>query len=257
MPVNAMILCGAANNGALRHSDPAANEALITIAGRPMVQYVIDGLRQSSRVGRIVLVGPPEELRPRVQGTNLEFVPSQDHIIQNIVAAAKVLPPDEGALICSCDIPFISGRIIDGLLDLFAQQDADLYYPIIERPRMDGLFPGTRRTYVHLREGTFTGGNIFLVNPRVVEATAPKAMRFLDYRKNPVKLAGLLGWKFVFRLFMKALTLRELETKVSSLWGVRGAVVICPYPEVGLDVDKPSDLQLARTTLARTDTITG
>lgn len=249
MRVNAIVLCGAPNTGALREADPAPNEALIPIAGRPMVQYVIDGLRQSGRVDRILLVAPPNMLEPHVHGPQLEFVPARGHIIDNVMAAVERLPVSDKVLIASCDIPLITGAIVNGWLDMCAVREADLYYPIVERSVADAYFPGVKRTYVTLREGTFTGGNLFLVNPAMVPVCAPRVRRFLDYRKSPVKLAGLLGWMFIFRLLTKNLRLAELEAKVSQVWGLRGAVLVCPYPEVGIDVDKPSDLQLARAAL--------
>lgn len=250
MRVNAIVLCGAPNTGALRESDPAPNEALIPIAGRPMVQFVIDGLRESGRVGRILLVAPPGVLEPHLHGEDLEFVPARGHMVDNVLAAVERLPLDEKVLIASCDIPLINGQIVSGWIDLCARREADLYYPVVERSVADDRFPGVRRTYVTLKEGTFTGGNLFLANPAMVAPCAPRVRRFMDYRKSPIKLAGLLGWTFIFRLLTKSLRLLELEAKVSQVWGLHGAVVVCPYPEVGIDVDKPSDLQLARTALS-------
>jgi NDP-sugar pyrophosphorylase family protein len=250
MAVNVILLAGAANTGPLREVSPATNEALIDIGGKPMIQYVIDGLRQSKYVKRIVIVAPPGELEPHVKGENLEFVPSAGHIVDNILAAARVLPRDQQILIATCDIPLINGEIIDGLIDLCRKKPADLYYPIVEKSVGERKYPVVKRTYVHLREGTFTGGNLFLVNPEIIERTAPKVRRFLDYRKNPLRMVMLLGISFLFRyLVLRNLNLKELEEKVSQMWGLKGAVVICPWPEVGIDVDKPSDLQLARAVL--------
>lgn len=250
MRVNAIVLCGAPNTGPLKEADPAPNEALIPIAGRPMVQFVIDGLRQSGRVGRILLVAPPGVLEPHVQGEDLEFVPARGHIVDNVQAGVERLPMTEKVLIASCDIPFITGSIVNDWIESCSTRDADLYYPIVERAATDARFPGVKRTYVTLKEGTFTGGNIFMVNPRIVEPCSPRVRRFLDYRKSPLKLAGLLGWTFILRLLLKSLRLYQLEAKVSEVWGLRGAVIVCPHPEVGVDVDKPGDLRLARATLS-------
>lgn len=250
MAVNVILLAGAANNGPLKDVSPAINEALIDIGGKPMVQYVINGLRQSKEVNRILVVAPPGEIEPHVVGDNLEFVPSAGAIIDNIVAAARLLPMDEQILIATSDIPLITGEIIDGLITLCRQSSADLYYPIVEKSVGEQRFPVVKRTYVNLREGIFTGGNLFLLNPAVVENTAPRARKFLEFRKNPLKLVTLLGLTFLFRyLVLRNLTLKELERKVSQMWDLEGAVVICPYPEVGIDVDKPSDLTLVRAVL--------
>lgn len=249
MAVNAIVLCGAENSGPLRDVDPAPNEGLITIGGRPMVQYVLDGLRQSSRIGRILLVAPPDVVGPRVHGDGIELVPPTGHIIDNVMAAVRRLPGDQKVLIATSDIPLITGRVIDGFLDLCSAREADLYYPVVERSVAEAQYSGVRRTYVHLREGTFTGGNLFLANPAIADAVAPRIRAFLDQRKHPVRMAAILGWGFVLRLALRTLSLYELERKISELWGVRGAVIVCPYPEVGIDVDKPSDLELARVAL--------
>lgn len=250
MAVNVILLAGAANTGPLKDISPATNEALIEIGGKPMVQYVINGLRQSSEVHRIVVVAPPGELEPHITGQSLEFVPSAGNIVDNIVAAAKTLPTDTEILIATSDIPLITGEMVDGFITLCRQKPAELYYPIVEKSLGESKYPFVKRTYVHLREGVFTGGNLFLVDARVIERTAPRVRRFMENRKNPIKLAGLLGYSFLLRyLLLKNLRLYELEKKVSEMWGVKGAVIICPWPEIGIDVDKPSDLQLARAIL--------
>lgn len=250
MAVNVILLAGQANTGPLKDESPATNEALIEIGGKPMIQYVIDGLRQCPDIHRIVVVAPAGEIEPHVQGVDLEFVPSTGNIIDNIRVAGRVLPQGEQVLIATCDIPLINGEVISGFLNICrTRPGAELYYPVIEKAVGEAKYPVVRRTYVQLREGVFTGGNLFLVEPRIIEETAEKVRRFLDYRKNPLKMATLVGWTFLFKLVLKMLSLKEAEDKVSRLWGIKGAVVVCPYPEVGIDVDKPSDLQLARAVL--------
>lgn len=250
MAVNVILLAGQANNGPLKNESTAANEALIEIGGKPMIQYVIDGLRQSAQIGRIVIVAPPGEIEPQVKGQQLEFVASTGDIVDNIRAAGRVLPQTEQVLIATCDIPLINGEVIDGLLALCSvRPGAELYYPVVEKTIGEAKYPLVKRTYVHLKEGIFTGGNLFLVDPRIIEPTSDKVRRFLFYRKNPFKMATLVGLTFLFKLIFKMLSLGEAEAKVSRLWGISGAVIVCPYPEVGIDVDKPDDLQLARAVL--------
>lgn len=250
MAVNAILLAGAANTGPLKDVSPATNEALIEIGGKPMIQYVIDGLRQSSEVSRIVISAPPGEVEPYVHGEGLEFVASAGDIVDNVVQAARILPQDEQLLIATSDIPLITGDIVDGLIALCRQTPADVHYPIVERSIGEQKYPHVKRTYVTLQEGTFTGGNLFLLNPQVIPEAALKARKFFEYRKSPVKMAGLLGFSFMVRyLILKNLNLKDVEEKASRVLGVRGAVVLCPWPEVGIDVDKPSDLQLARAAL--------
>ena len=41
----------------------------------------------------------------------------------------------------------------------------------------------------------------------------------------------------------------EVEVRVEELIKLKGAGVVSLYPEIGIDVDKPSDLQFARAVL--------
>jgi hypothetical protein len=45
------------------------------------------------------------------------------------------------------------------------------------------------------------------------------------------------------------LSLENAEKAVSKMVGVKGTAIVSPYPEIGIDVDKYSDLELARKLL--------
>jgi molybdopterin-guanine dinucleotide biosynthesis protein A len=251
--VNVIVLAGQANRGALRAVSDAPNEALIPIGGKPMVQWVLDALHQAQKVGRILVVAPPGEVDPHVTGAKLEFVASRGNIVDNILAALALLPVHERTLIVSSDVPFITGQTIDNLIDLCQEREGDLYYPIVSRQVAEAQFPNMRRTYVSLREGEFTGGNIFLVNPDIADRVAADMKRFLEYRKKPFKMVALLGrllgwrgWALVWRYLTKSIRIQDMENTISRMWRIRGVAVICPWPEVGADVDKPEDLELAQ-----------
>ena len=51
----------------------------------------------------------------------------------------------------------------------------------------------------------------------------------------------------MFRL----LTLEKAETIVSKRLSIKGRVIVCPYAEVGMDVDKPHQLAIMRADLAK------
>ncbi|MDO9574882.1 MAG: hypothetical protein Q7I94_07815, partial [Candidatus Contubernalis sp.] len=106
-------------------------------------------------------------------------------------------------------------------------------------------YSGVVRTYVRLKEGSFTGGNIFLINSDVVEKTAKKAISFLALRKKPHRMALKLGLPFIVKFMLKKVTLKDAEKRASGIFGVKGRAVISPYAEIGFDVDKISDLHIA------------
>ncbi|HBG01879.1 MAG TPA: hypothetical protein DDW87_09955, partial [Firmicutes bacterium] len=60
MKVDAVILAGAPNDGQLKEVSSEKWEATIPIYGKPMVNYVIEALKNSSRIAKIVVVAPLE-----------------------------------------------------------------------------------------------------------------------------------------------------------------------------------------------------
>ena len=170
--------------------------------------------------------------------------------METIQIGMAALGHRDKVLVATADIPLLTAEAVNDFLAQCSGADADFYYPIISKEMNERRFPATRRTYVRLREGTFTGGNIFLVNPDIVTRSLAVANRIIENRKRPLTLCGILGWGFVLNFLTGRLRLREVEQRVSELLKLRGAVVHSPYPELGIDVDKPSDLELVRAAIA-------
>lgn len=247
--VNAVVLAGRRNEGVFREVSEVANEALLPIAGRPMLSYVLDAVCGAQQVGRVVVVGTPE-IEP-VLPEGVALVEAGDELIANVERGIAALEQSVPVAIVTSDIPLVTPAIIDGFVAECGRRPADLHYPAIAKELVEAAFPGVKRTYAKLREGTYTGGNIFLVHPRIVAATIGKLKSFVDARKSPAKMAGLLGPGFVVKMAMGALSAYEVEVKVGRMFGIRGVVVFTEYPEIGVDVDKLSDLELVGRVLAR------
>lgn len=246
MQVDAIVLAGAENDGKLRGASPSAHEALIEIDGRPMVEYVIAALRESGRVRRIVAVGPDPELGRAISGLGVHFVPCGQRMVENIRIGIQHLAPGRQVLIVTSDIPLLTGAALEDFLVRCEARRADIYYPVIRREVNEAKFPGVRRTYVRLRDGVFTGGNLVLLEPAIVERCHQVIERAVAMRKKPWQLSRLLGPKFIVKFICNQLTLSEIEERVEKILGFLGVAVVTPFPEIGIDVDKPSDLDLVR-----------
>lgn len=245
--VNALVLAGRANDGVFAAVSDARNEALIQIGDRTMLDYVLAALHDASSIGRCVVVGTPEVAAALPAG--VEFVPAGDDVIANVELGAARLGDTGQILVVTSDVPFITGPIVDRLLAQCAAKPAELYYPVIPRAAAEAKFPGVQRTYVKLREGTVTGGNLFLVSPAVIRSKADLVRAFVAARKNPAKMASVIGPSFALRYALGTLSAGELEVKIGSMLGVKGAVIFTDDAEIGVDVDKLSDLELAQRVL--------
>lgn len=249
--IDAILLAGAPNDGQLKEVSPALSEAMIEIAGRPMIDYVIEALRQSEYIGRIAVVAPPdvgEFLARDSSRQDAEFVAAGDNMLENILRGINYLSDERKVLIVTSDIPLLTTKAVDDFIRRCEakSQDADLYYPIVAKHINEAAYPGVQRTYVWLREGTFTGGNLALVTPKVLEQGRFVLEQTFALRKKPFQLARLFGFKFIFKLIFRRLSVSEVEEGAFRILGFRGTAVESPYPEIGFDVDKPSDLALVQ-----------
>lgn len=264
--VTAIVLAGRLNTGAFKDISPEPFEALIEIAGRPMVSCVVDALIAAPGVGRIIVVGPQAHLAGKL-GRGVEVVQHGTGLVENLGRglAAAGAGPDAAAgagaanagaanapfLILGSDIPLITADVIERLLEACRQVPAFFHYPIVERSICIERFPDVRRTFVRVRDGVFTGGNVFLVRREAAPRLLDLVGSFFAARKSPLRLAGLLGWRTVFRFLTRRAAIAELEGVFTRLAGVPCRAVIFPHPEIGIDVDKPKDLELVRAHFPR------
>ncbi len=229
-------------------------KALLDVAGKPMIQWVLDALAGSTRVGRIVVIGlfPDAGL---ICSRPIVYVPDQGSLLENIrsgVSRALELNPEaHHVLAVSSDIPGITSPMVDWVVDTAMQTDHDVYYHVIRREVMEARFPASRRSYVHLKDMQVCGGDINVMRSITVTGNDALWKRLIDARKSALKQAALLGYDTLILLMLRLLTLKSAEQIACKRLNIRGRAVECPYAEVGMDVDKPHQLEIMRSALAQ------
>lgn len=256
MQYDAIILAGGQSSGELKKIAPYDNEALIIIGNYPMIYYVYKALRNSSHVNRIVICGPVESLKSIfVKEENLYLVGGGENAMDsfaNGVELLKGMEISERLLILPSDIPFITTEAIDDFIKSSEEIGADFVYPLTSKEVNEAKYPGVRRTYARLKDGIFTGGNLFVITSAVIDQGMDMAKKLVERRKNPLAMARLFGPVLVWRLITRRLTIAAVEKRFFEIIGIKARAIISSYAEVGVDVDKPSDLELANRYLADT-----
>ena len=228
------------------------SKALIKINGKEMIRLVLDVYMQmKEHIRRLIIVGSVEALDFLKADYPVDILPESDSLIGNLLLAHRYLKSENYLLISSADTPLLSLAAVEDFIRQCRPFDKDFYYPIIRKEDSEKTFPGEKRTYIGLADGAFTGGNLFLVNPLAVEPSAPMIGKFLDYRKNPLKMVSLLGPGFVLGLLAKRLSISRLEKRFSGLLNVKARAIVSAYPEIGFDIDKPAHLQLINNSECR------
>jgi len=254
MQYDAIILAGGESSGELKKIAPYDNEALIIIGNYPMIYYVYKALRRSSFVRNIIISGPVDSLRsifPREE--NLFFVNGGNNAIESFAHAVEFLKKKEMSshlLVMPTDIPLITTEAIDDFINQCEGQEADFYYPVTSKEANDLKFPGVSRTYVRLKDGIFTGGNLFLINNKIVDQAMDLALQLVERRKSPLAMARLFGFGLVLKYLTKKLSIEKVEKRFHEVVNIRGKAIISLYAEIGVDIDKPSDLEIAQKYLS-------
>ena len=241
-----------------KEDDPLAEythdkpKALIPIAGKPMITYVVDALAGSRYIQNIIIVSLDPAAGVEFSAP-VEYVPDAGDILNNVEAglnhATAHYPNVDGVLISSSDVPTITPPIVDAFIEECFHTDHDLYYSIIERTVMEGRFPGSLRSYTHLREGDFAGGDLILIRPSMALDQRELWRDLSAARKSSLRQARLVGMGLFLKLLIHRLSLADAERRISQVLNVRGRAVPFPYAEVGMDVDKPFQLEIVRAEL--------
>lgn len=249
--MDAVILAGALNSGSLRAVSSAEYEAAIEIAGRPMLDYVVQALKNVAALRRIVIVGNESALTPAIREQVSAVIEPGATLIDSLIQGLHAINATEPVLVATSDIPLITREAVEDFLSRCRRKDGEIYYSFVPKEQNEAKYPGVQRTYVTLKEGTFTGGNLALIDPRVIRDNAPMLRKAALLRKKPWQLCKMLGWRYLWKLLWGRLTIAEIEQRVTAIFAIKAVGVISPYPEVGIDVDKPSDFRLASEVLSK------
>jgi GTP:adenosylcobinamide-phosphate guanylyltransferase len=245
--IDAVVLAGGAEAHPWWAAEPGVtHRPLLEVGGKAMVGRVLAALRGAGEVGAIALVAPPE-VQAAVGEEALDFrVEPGSDLLENIERGLAALPAGDSGLLVSADLPLLTSQAVDDFVRAARASGAEFAYPILPREASERSFPGGRRTYVRLREGQFTGGNLILVSRPFLVRHRDLISRLYRWRKRPLRLASLLGFGFVLRLKLGRVALAQAEARASSVLRGRVAAVVSSHPGIGFDVDKPEDLELAR-----------
>jgi GTP:adenosylcobinamide-phosphate guanylyltransferase len=228
------------------------SKAMLEIASKPMIQWVLDALTDAVTIDNIVIVGL-EANREIISPKPIRYVSNQGSMLDNIRTgirkAAEVNPKAEFALMVSSDIPAITGEMVDWSVNTSLESDHDLYYSVITREVMEASYPGSNRTFIRLKDADVCGADMNMVRISVATGRDEIWNRLIAARKNAFKQAALVGYDTLILLLLRQLSIERLVNTIASRLDLRGRVLISPYAAVGMDVDKPYQLDILRADL--------
>ncbi len=222
-------------------------KAMLMIEGKPMIQWVLDSLSQAKGIDQVVLVGLDEKY-PVSYARKLSRLKDHGDMVSNMVAAAKFLLENGAthtqAIILASDVPAITPAMVEWMVAQLDGSTSDITYTVVTQSVMEQRYPESRRSYIKLKDVTVCGGDMNAINIHTINYDNPIWRELVEQRKNALKQAALIGFDTLFLLLIRAVTLKQLEARVCKRLGINGKLIVSPYAETGMDVDKPFQLKI-------------
>lgn len=236
----ALVLAGTRKGG-----DPLAefagvtHKALIPIGGVPMLERVVDALKASGRIDRIVVSID----RPRlIRIPGVEVIRSAKSLSRSVIMAVESI----GAplLVTTGDNALLEPEWVRYFLD--ERPDKDVVAALARSEAVMAAAPDTKRTFLKFADGAFSGCNMFYLSHHGVVNGIGLWQEFEQLRKRPFKMLQKLGPSAVLAYALGRLTLARVIKEVERMGGLTGGVVEMPFGRAAIDVDKEADLVLVR-----------
>jgi GTP:adenosylcobinamide-phosphate guanylyltransferase len=230
------------------------SKALINVAGKPMVQWVLDALGDAKHVDNVIVIGLSSKSGVTCKKP-IYYLSNQGRMLANIVTGVnkslELNKKSKYVLIVSSDIPSLKPEMVDWLVDTCMETQDDLYYGVCPREVMEKRFPDSKRTYTHLKGMDVCGADVNISHVRMATEHLDMWEQLIGNRKSPLKQASIIGFGTLFSLFTRQLTLEDAVARVCGRIGIKGRAIVWPYAEPCMDVDKPHQLELLRADLAK------
>lgn len=255
MKMNAIVTAG----GIPQPGDPlysysnGDSKALIDVAGKPMVQWVLDALGDAKMVDEVILIGLSAKSGLTCKKP-VHYISNQGRMLANIVTGVnkslELNPKGEYILIVSSDIPALKGDMVDWLVKTSMQTKEDIYYGVCPRDVMETRFPSSKRTFTKLSDMEVCGADVNIVHYSMATEHLDTWEQLIGNRKSPLRQAAIIGLGTAFKYLTGQYTLNDLVKAVTRRIGITGRAIIWDRAEPCMDVDKPHQLEIMREDLA-------
>jgi GTP:adenosylcobinamide-phosphate guanylyltransferase len=228
-----------------------AHKCLLNVAGVPMLARVIGALRGARQFRSIsVSIESADVISQAIgeQGDDVKHVASLQSAPSSALAAAHEIGTFP-ILITTGDHALLTPEMVKHVCNASVALRADISVGLATREVIQAAYPETKRTYFRFRDVAVSGCNLFTVH-------SAAGLRLLELwsdlekdRKRPWKLALAFGPGALFRIIFWRMTLADAFDILSRKCDMVARPLLLPYAEAAIDVDKPSDKDVAEKIL--------
>lgn len=225
---------------------PGGRKSLISVGGRPAVSHLVDSLKESERVSRVILVadGAGRDVAPNAD----VFVEALGSEAESVMAGVRAANGASRCLVMSGDMPLASAAAVDDFLT--SAPDCDVVCPVVGKTDVEDVFPGRTVSYFRAKEGCFAASSCLLFRPETALSREEMLVSLLGARRDPKALLGIIGPWVGLKMMLSTLALKDFERYLSEALGLTCRVFITHFPELVFSIDSPDDIGLVERELA-------
>jgi CTP:molybdopterin cytidylyltransferase MocA len=236
------------------YQPPIENKALIPVHGKPCLEWIAEAIQNVKNNPAIsqqfpmhtILLGTKilQEKGFHKHFDTFVLTPKSTTLSDNVRLGMEQVKGDV-VLIITGDIPCIRAEhIIDLLKELQETDGIDIYVPIIEKSSVDNHFPGSRRTYGKIKEGSVKIANCFMIRQSAFSKVDAIMNQFIESRKSVLRLAFHFGFLNLLKLLItKSISIPELEKAFYKASGICVKGILTDHAQLAVDIDKASDIE--------------
>jgi CTP:molybdopterin cytidylyltransferase MocA len=254
LSIDALVLAGrrAGETDPLAGVENVPHKALLIAGGKPLIRRVIEALKASARIEKIAIAAPDDVRAPidaalaGIEGWS--FADPAGSPASTALAAMASAPDGRGLLVTTCDHALLTADMVRRFLDAATKSDAAA--ACVERAVYEQRFPGSKRTFIRLKDFSFSGANLFWFAGARAKGLADFWRGLEANRKNPAAMARAIGVFTALSYLTGSMTKAGLEATIRKRTKVAARLIPLSTAEAAIDVDKPQDLDLVRKILA-------
>lgn len=217
------------------------NKSLIEYNNKKLVGIAVDAVSNAENVERVFLVGDIDEMKP-FEGSVHRIINPVGNAIDNVVKCINDSEIKGKYIVLASDLPFITTEAINDFIQKCSVQNSSLYYTTVLSDVFKHKYPAYEKTFFKLKEGSFTGGNIFIADTDATLKLVEISKTYFNNRKSPLKLAGLIGFKSIFKFLLGKLSVEDIKETFKKRTGYDVSIMITHYAEIAYDIDRPEQL---------------
>ncbi len=245
-PVAATILAAGTKPEPVSQTTGVAHKAILEVAGQPVVNRVIEALHAAHTVGDVVVVTAPASPVQQILPAGVAWTESSgESFVDTINAGLDYHSDHDHVLLVTCDLALLTAEAVDHFVAAALDSGAELCYSMVRAERAELLYGTADHVEVRLGDGSFAGGNLALVSRGFISRQGHRLKAAFAGRKNPIRLARLLGGAFIWRYITGRLTVTDIVGRAKQILGCEAMVVDSPYAEICFDLDKPEHIAIA------------